>query len=214
MISPSLNLAILILAAGESKRLGSAKQLLDWNGETLLQKSISTAQQLSSHCSTEIYVVLGARYDELLQHITNNNIAICKNERWFTGIGSSIHCGIEVIIANGGADSVLIMLCDQPFITSEHLQKLIELYSSLGKGIVSTNYSGINGVPAILGRKYFDDLFALRGEQGAKRLIQKYASDVESITFEDATIDIDTMEDYNNAIHKRENHKNLFINHT
>lgn len=193
-------LAILILAAGESKRLGSAKQLLDWDGETLVQRSISTARQLSSHCSTEIYVVLGARYDELLLHISNNDIIICRNERWFTGIGSSIHCGIEAIIANGRADSILIMLCDQPFITSEHLQKLFELFSSSGKGIITTSYSGINGVPAIFGRKYFDNLLALQGEQGAKRLIHKYASDVESIVFQDATIDIDTPEDYDKAI--------------
>ena len=202
MILSPLNIAILILAAGESKRLGRAKQLLDWDGETLLQRSISTAQQFLSnqHLTCKIYLVLGARYDELLQHIPDNDTIICHNERWFTGIGSSIQCGMEAITANGKTDSVLIMLCDQPFITNMHLQNLVERFSTLGKGIVATNYSGINGVPAIFGKKYFAELLVLQGEQGAKRLIEKHTSDVESVAFESATIDIDTPEDYDNAI--------------
>ncbi|MBI3259933.1 MAG: nucleotidyltransferase family protein [Ignavibacteriae bacterium] len=199
MILSTLNLGILILAAGESKRLGRAKQLLDWNGETLLQKSISTAEQLSSKHNTEIHIVLGARCNELLPYIKNKDIVICHNERWFTGIGSSIQCGIKEIESRGKFDAVLIMLCDQPFITSDHLQKLLEQFSTSEKGIVATSHSGVNGVPAIFDKKYFTEMLALQGDQGAKRLIEKFDSVVELIAFDDAKIDIDTMEDYINA---------------
>lgn len=196
-----INLGILILAAGESKRLGSPKQLLDWGGETLLQKSISTAKELSTnpHIHLTIYVVLGARYDELVQNIHDNTVIICRNERWFTGIGSSIHCGINQVISDNKIDAVLIMLCDQPFITSEHLNRLAELYSISRKGIAATNYDGINGVPAVFAKKYFSELLTLHGEQGAKKLIEKHLADVATIVFEEARIDIDTMEDYTNA---------------
>ncbi len=203
MNSPQINLGILILAAGESKRLGSPKQLLDWNGETLLQKSISTAKELSSnlHIQSNIYIVLGAKYEELVQKIHDDTVVICHNEQWFTGIGSSIQCGMEAITTNVNVDSVLIILCDQPFITSEHLQKLVEQFSLSSKGIIATGYSGINGVPAIFSKKYFAELLMLRSEQGAKKLIEKNLSDFVTIIFEDAKIDIDTMEDYNNALY-------------
>jgi len=202
MTSLPLQLGFLLLAAGESKRLGEAKQLLNWNGETLLQKSISEVPQCTVNgCSfSKLYVVLGARYDEISTQISDEHSVICHNKQWQEGIGSSISYGIRELTKNENVNAVLIMLCDQPFITKEHLQTLIEHFIKTGKGIVATSYNSVKGVPAIFSEKYFGELCALRGEQGAKQLIKRNSLDSETINFEKAAIDIDTPEDYANAL--------------
>lgn len=202
MTSSSLQLGIVILAAGESKRLGTPKQLLDWNGETLLQKSIATANQLleNNYSNSLLYVVLGAKYEEISAHIRSENVVICQNKQWVDGIGSSIRCGIEEMSAQGKCNAALIMLCDQPYITSDYLQKLVERFIESDKGIITTSYNKINGVPALFDKKYFAELCALRGEQGAKQIIKRFAIDCETVDFEKAAIDIDTSEDYVKAL--------------
>jgi molybdenum cofactor cytidylyltransferase len=197
-----LNLAILILAGGESKRLGSPKQLLDWNGQTLLRHSISTAQQFAKKLYTfsRIYTVLGAHYDEFSTHIEDTGVITCHNEQFHTGIASSIRGGITSI-SNTQADAVLIMLCDQPLVTVEYLQKLIQKFAASEKGITATKYPQASGVPAFFTRKYFDALLGLRGNQGAKSLIKRFEYDTETIIFNGENIDIDTVEDYERALY-------------
>jgi molybdenum cofactor cytidylyltransferase len=190
------NIAIIIPAAGASRRLGSPKQLLKWGSSTLLSHAMKTAEELDQK---EIVVVLGAHYDKIRSEIDDNSIQILKNEDWKKGLGSSIAVGVEYLLnAKDDYDAVLIMLADQPLITALYLKAMIEKFKVDQNQIVTTGYeSGKHGVPAVFGKKYFNDLSALTGDRGAGELIKKSASFVTSIGVTPAISDVDTEEDYN-----------------
>ena len=190
------NIAIIIPAAGASRRLGSPKQLLKWGSSTLLSHAMKTAEELDQK---EIVVVLGAHYDKIRSEIDDNSIQILKNEDWKKGLGSSIAVGVEYLLnAKDDYDAVLIMLADQPLITALYLKAMIEKFKVDQNQIVTTGYeNGKHGVPAVFGKKYFNDLSALTGDHGAGELIKKSASFVTSIGITPAISDVDTEEDYN-----------------
>ncbi len=250
-----LNLGVIILAAGGSSRLGSPKQLLPWRGETLLQKAVREAAELSSpmiHLS-RIVVVLGANYEAVRNTLippfacfdlvrlrspanaqrqkkaekphpdlpqkgrgkSKNSppfgrefgwgsseqitpeLTILRNEAWQTGMASSVGYGMSAL---GGADVVLMWLCDQPLVTAKHLGGLVELYLRSGKGIAASRYADSPGVPAVFGQQYFAELHALSGGRGAQSLFYLHAGDMAMYDCPEAGFDIDTAEDYHRAL--------------
>ena len=117
------NIAIIILAAGSSSRLGRPKQLLELNGKTLLQKSIETALNVSIN----VTVVLGANENLVRPTISGFPINIILNENWISGMSGSIQTGMSAL-KNNEFQAVLIMLCDQPFINASILKGMIEVF--------------------------------------------------------------------------------------
>ena len=201
-----MNLGIIILAAGASTRLGKSKQLLEWNGKTLLSNTISQAQSinLKELHRKDIYVILGADADRIAESIQHSSARIVPNEFWSEGIASSIRCGTEALQHHGQYDAMMICLCDQPFITTELLERLIQTFIHSSKNIVSAYYKGSAGAPVVFSSKYFSELLTLSGDKGAKRLIEKYVQDVETLQLENLGIDIDTEDDYHRAKSKTE----------
>jgi molybdenum cofactor cytidylyltransferase len=121
------------------------------------------------------------------------------NERWAEGLGSSIRAGLEALERcdrEGAAEAVVLMLCDQPFVTAAVINALVTAYRSSGKGIIASEYGGTTGVPALFRRDYFGELAALSGTAGAKQIVAAHASEVVRVPFPQGTIDIDTPEDY------------------
>lgn len=189
-----MNVAAIILAAGGSSRLGRPKQLLPYKGSTLLRHAVETA--LASRCRP-VVVVLGANAPESRAAIEDLPATLVLNENWQAGMGSSIATGIAALAgeARGAADAVLVMLCDQPNLTSAHLDRLTDSFLA-GAEIVASEYAGTLGVPALFSRPYFFELAALDPTQGAKPLLVKHASSVVAVPFPAGEIDIDTPEDY------------------
>jgi molybdenum cofactor cytidylyltransferase len=194
MESPS-HIAIVILAAGASKRMGSPKQLLKWGDGTLIGNTIETASKLASN---EPIVVLGAHYELIKNVIQTSPVTILNNENWENGLGSSIAFAVEYLQnSKSNVDGVLITLCDQPLITADFLNLFISKFQSGKNQILATSYgNGKQGVPVLFDKVYFNDLKKLNGDEGAKEILKKYSSHVEALTPPMDNKDLDTSEEY------------------
>ncbi|MGA2556068.1 MAG: nucleotidyltransferase family protein [Verrucomicrobiota bacterium] len=190
---PSPAGAVIILAAGASTRLGRPKQLLPFRGRSLLRHAAETA--LASSCRP-VVVVLGAFADRLGRELSGLPVTIAMNPQWQEGISSSIRAGLKALPPERtGPDAVLIMLCDQPLVPAQFLDRLLAVHQSSGSGIVAAEYGGQPGVPALFSRDYFAELAALCGSGGAKPIIVKHAKLSRRIPLPEAALDIDCQED-------------------
>jgi molybdenum cofactor cytidylyltransferase len=188
---------LIILAAGESSRLGKPKQNLVYRGKTLLQHAIAAG--ICSAC-TPVIVVLGAYADEILPEIEGHAITIVNNPDWQHGMSTSIKSGIAELQKTDGIDSAIIMLSDQPFADEALLTQLISQHQRSKKGIIACEYNNTLGVPVLFQQKYFAALLKLNGHDGAKKILGLYADDVGSVPFPKGAVDIDTVEDYEGLV--------------
>ncbi len=187
-----MNICGLILAAGGSSRLGQPKQLVNAGGKSLLEHAIENAQKT---CLQQIYVVLGAHREQIETRIENLPVTVIRNSKWQEGMGSSISAGIAPVTGEKKWDAVLIMLCDQLHINSQHLQAITSAFRQGKAPLIATAYGNQQGVPALFARQYFTELEKLSGDSGAKKILIRHASHLHTIPFEQALIDIDTPED-------------------
>ena len=192
------NIAVVILAAGESSRMQQAKQLLPWGTSTLLGKAIMEAKQSNS---VKVFVVLGAKAETIQMQFNASDITWVLNKNWKKGIGSSISCAINYLIhLKTDYAGILIMLCDQPLIDADYINKMISAFKRSNKGIVATAYKHSNGVPVLFDKKYLEDLSNLEGNRGAKEIIAANSNNVIAINPNGKEKDLDTMEEYQQAL--------------
>ncbi len=185
------HIAILILAAGASKRMGQPKQLLPWKESTLLGNAIAQAKAVSN----EVLVVLGAHLEQVEPIV--GTVPYIENENWEQGMGTSIAKGIKHLADKTHIEAILIVLGDQPFLNAHYLQKLISTYRETDVGIVATQYGQKSGVPVVFNRNFFSALQALDADRGAHRLMQVHKNQLIAISPEGKALDIDTLETYN-----------------
>jgi molybdenum cofactor cytidylyltransferase len=181
----------LILAAGGSTRMGRPKQLLRWQGRTLLDQAIDSACQI---LPGRVIVVLGAHAELIREAINLDSVKMIQNTDWKNGIASSIRLGIDALPAS--AEAVLIMLCDQPLVDSAHLNTLLSSWQSEPDRIVASQYHLSCGVPALFPAAYFERLRSLTGDKGAKPLLAEFDPCLLKIPLAEAEIDIDTPGDF------------------
>ncbi len=186
------NIAMIILAAGRSERMGRPKQLLKWNQTTLLGNAIEQAM-LSD--VTEISVVLGYLYNQIKSTVEKYKINILHNVNWEKGMGTSIQCAMDTVLGKS-FDAVIITLADLPFLTYHDYNTLINAYKKNTFHIISTRNKNKPGVPALFSKRYFKDLYNLDQDYGARYIIQKFIKDNYSLKLPSSNYDIDTIEDY------------------
>lgn len=192
------NIGTVILAAGSSSRLGRPKQLLEFGGMTLLSHTVTEAAN-SNTCS--VVVVLGADGDLIANEIDGDIVSIVNNKNWEEGMASSIRLGLNTSLQNNPKiDAIIIMVCDQPFISTGVLNNLMATHMKAGKPIVACNYGEAIGTPALFHKSLFNELMQLKGDVGAKKIIQQHRNEVATVLFPKGSIDIDTMEDYQSII--------------
>jgi molybdenum cofactor cytidylyltransferase len=184
---------IVILAAGNSSRIGSPKQNLIYDEKTLLQHVIEEAIKAKLH---PVVVVTGANAEKLFESLQSQPVEIVFNNLWEQGMGTSISAGVNKIIANKNVENVILAVCDQPFISFEILQQLIDKKKESGKNIVACSYANTIGTPVLFHRNYFENLLQLKADEGAKKFLKEYNDDVAVIPFPKGNIDIDTVQDY------------------
>ena len=184
---------VIILAAGSSSRLGQSKQLLEFNGKTLLEIAIEAAQKSFTQSCV---LVLGANALMISDYIKHFQIPQVINEIWQDGMASSMQKGLRYLIENEAIDQVILMLSDQPFVNNEILNLLIENKLNTHSNIIACSFNGTFGVPVLSTKKYFPELLSLTGNEGAKKLVLSHQDDLETIDFPKGAIDIDTIEDY------------------
>jgi molybdenum cofactor cytidylyltransferase len=182
---------IVILAAGASTRLGKPKQLLPWQGSTLLQHAVQVARQVTD----QPVVVLGAHLHQLQAVLDPAAVQIVHNAAWKEGMASSIRSGLTAVMQQS-PEHVIFIVCDQPFVSAALLQELILAHRKTGKSIIASAYSGTLGIPALFDASFFPQLLGLEGDTGAKKIIQQHSEHVYAVPFPMGHIDIDTAEEY------------------
>ncbi len=180
----------IVLAAGASTRFGSAKQLVRIAGRPLLHNTVSRAVEVAGGA---VIVVLGARAAELAPLLSHSPASIVINRDWREGIGSSIRAGVARLPAT--CSGVMLVLADQAAVTVGDLQRLLSAWKRQPEYVAAAVYSGAVGVPAIFPRARFQDLIDLRGDVGARMLLQRNPERVVRVPMESAALDIDTPED-------------------
>ena len=197
------NIGLIILAAGSASRMGEPKQLLTYQGRSLIRHAVEVA--LNSVCQ-HVVVVLGAYAEQIKPEVENLAIKLVENTIWSEGMSSSIRAGINALEENNPKlNAAIITLADQPLISAEVFNRLVEAYQNTGKFIIASAYADVVGVPALFDRTLFPELINLQGDRGAKALTSKYTNNLISISVPEATIDIDTPDDYKNIYISRHN---------
>jgi len=189
-----MKIGTIILAAGGSTRLGGqAKQLIEHDGQTLVQRITDAALSLTVGPVT---VVLGAQRDRIAAELANRQVTIIDNPLWQSGLASSLKIGLAALyLTQKDIDAVLILLTDQPHVSAALLKHMLYAQQKTQKGIVACLYADDLGVPVLFDRKYIDELLQLEGDRGAKSVVLKHTDDCTAIPFELGAVDLDTQAD-------------------
>jgi len=187
-------IGLIILAAGAATRMGRPKQLLSYQGRSLILHAVEVA--LASLCQP-IIVVLGAYAEQIKPELMLKAVQVVENSQWQEGMSSSIRAGISMLLkTNSKLDAVIISLADHPLVSPQILNQLIQSYQETQKVIIASKYNATTGVPALFSNALFPELMQLEGDKGAKALIQKYINTGVILLIPEAAIDIDTPDDY------------------
>ena len=191
---------IVILAAGNSSRLGEPKQLLQFENKSLIRH---VADAAVNSVDSAVIIVSGSNEKLISNELNKLPVHLIHNADWQEGMASSISVGIqEIIRINPSIKGVILAVSDQPFVTSRLFLDLIEKAKANEKCIVACSYEDTSGTPVLFPKQYFSSLTSLNGAEGAKKLLKKFAADVVTIPFPLGGIDIDTKEDYQKLLNR------------
>lgn len=183
----------IILAAGASTRFGRCKQLLDWEGEPMLSHVVDVALQTELD---PVIVVLGCEAPKTSAALGNRPVRTLMNWRWEQGLSTSVQTGLAGVPSQ--AEAALFIQGDQPLITPDLLQSIIDRFAQTEASIVQTAHDGRRGTPVLFARRFFSELFTVTGDEGGRSLIRRYPEEVATVNISAPHIlrDIDTREDY------------------
>jgi molybdenum cofactor cytidylyltransferase len=192
---PFNNVAGIIIAAGESKRLGTPKQLLPWQGKKLLEYIIQTIR----NCNIDpIHVILGSNYEQIASVINYKGVKLINNKNWREGKGTSISLGIRSLPEQ--IKATFIFVVDQPFLNANLIDSLLHLYKNNEFDIVAPFVHGIQSNPVLFNQSVFQELIKLKGEEGGKDIFKKFRLEKLDWDKEQILWDIDSLEDYQKLI--------------
>jgi molybdenum cofactor cytidylyltransferase len=187
-------ISAIVMAAGESKRMGKLKQLLPLGDSTILAQTIDNLLKTKV---SEVIVVLGHKAEEVRKAIPDRPVKVTVNPAYQQGMSTSIVTGLNLV--SDKARAVMLALGDQPFVDSQTVNKLVDEFNSHNKGIAVPVYRSRRGHPVIFAISYKDELLGLEGDIGGREIINRHPDDVleVAVNCEGVCIDIDTEESYN-----------------
>lgn len=192
---PFFSVVGLLLAAGNSSRFGSPKQLAKVKSELLIQKTLN---QFNASQVNEIYLVLGAYASQIKPQIPAH-INVIEVSGWQEGMGTSIATAVKDIKLHQHENRptlfshVMIGLADQINLSTAGFNQLLTKAKQEPNKIIAAQYDNAYGAPCIFPRFCFEELAELQGEQGAKKLIKRHLQSVSLLPLPEAAIDIDTQ---------------------
>jgi len=190
-------LAIALLAAGEASRFGSPKQLAHYQGQTLIERSITLFEAIDC----ELFVITGAHHAVIYEHLSlaSKDHYVIFNQNWQQGMSSSIKTAVNRCSEQFAG--IMFVTVDQIRITQEDIQSLIDCWHADTSRIVCAQYANHRGVPAIFPKPYFSKLRDLQGDKGARNVI-KTSSNVTAVAISNAELDVDTVKQLNDQHRK------------
>jgi molybdenum cofactor cytidylyltransferase len=186
----------ILLAAGESKRMGKPKLLLPFGDSTIVEQAINS---LLNSKINELIIVVGYRAEELVGKIAKKPVKIVLNRQYQQGISTSIIAGLKTV--DKDTRGIMIALGDQPLVDSRTIDRLIEEFQKHDRGIIIPVCQGRRGHPVIFPIKYEEELLQLEGDVGGKQIVKDHPDEVleVAVNCEGILIDIDTVGTYNCA---------------
>ncbi len=197
-------ISAMVLAAGESKRMGTLKQLLPFGAGTMLE---TVLDMLLRSRVDEIVVVLGHRWEEVAEVVqrktsdsSNAHVRIAVNERYQDDMLSSVQCGLRAFRAE--AEAFLVALGDQPLITPQVVNRLIEVFVSERPPIVIPTYRGKRGHPVLFDAALQSEILALGRNATLKEVVLRHADAVRELPCDEEGIvrDVDYPSEYQQAL--------------
>ena len=188
-----MEIGAIILAAGGSSRLGQPKQFLVHEGETLIRRAARAA--IEGGCAP-VVIVGGDENARILREVADLATQVVHHPAWQRGIGTSIRVGLAELRARApGLNAVVVMVCDQPFVTASLIANLIARHAAHRSLNIACAYADTVGVPALFTRHFFRRLAALPDDSGARQLLAQWPHRTATIPFSNGAIDIDTTRD-------------------
>ncbi len=190
-------ISAILLAAGESKRMGKPKQLMPFGQNTVVEQVIDN---LLSSVVNEVIVVVGYRAEEVIKSIVGKPVKIAINPNYQQGMSTSIIAGLNLV--DSRAQAVMLALGDQPLINSQTINRLIAEFYNHDKGIATPTYQGGRGHPIIFAIKYKEKLLELKGDIGGRQIVKDHPDDILEVAVNSQSIitDIDTISDYQSYV--------------
>jgi molybdenum cofactor cytidylyltransferase len=183
----------IILAAGESARLETPKQMVIYREKTLIAHAVETA--LASLCD-EVIVVVGAHADVVGKEIQRYPVRIVDNPNWSEGKASSIRAAVSSVTEQSEVPSaILFITCDQPYLPVGVLNELIDRFHASGDTPVAATYADTIGIPAVIPRRLFGTLMELKGDLGAQVILRALPGGVLTVACAQGSFDVDYPED-------------------
>ncbi len=186
------SVAAIVLAAGRATRMGRQKVLFELQGRSLVQRAVDAA--LGSRAA-ETVVVVGHEAGAVMAALAGRPVTAVVNREYAEGMSTSLGAGVR---AAGDCDAVIVMLADQPFVTSALLDRLIERFEETGRAIVRPLAGGRPANPVLLGSALFAEILEQRGDVGGREIVGRHPDDVSLVPVDDPsiTVDIDSPRDY------------------
>jgi molybdenum cofactor cytidylyltransferase len=189
----SLGISVIVLAAGMSKRMGTAKQLLRLDGKTILEHTLANVR--ASRVS-EIILVLGFAAESIEREISTERVRIVRNQNYQQGMALSLRTGLAGL--DPQAKAALIVLADQPFVEPGTINQLIACHQESKPQIVIPPFNGFRGNPVLLDRSVFAELQSLTGDIGCRAIFGNHTENIRKLAVNDIGIllDIERQEEY------------------
>lgn len=185
-------IAGVVLAAGRSTRMGTPKLLLTLSGRSVLRHVVDHVR--ASRCG-EIVVVVGETADRMAEEVRAPGVRVVVNDRYREGMGTSLAAGVSALSPD--CDAAVVLLGDQPCVTPEVIDALIDAYRRTHKPIVASRYGDATGAPTLIGAALFNEARRLEGDVGGRFLIQQHPDLVEEVQVSpSAAVDVDTPEEF------------------
>ena len=183
----------IILAAGASRRLGQPKQLVRFEGETLLERTIGIAKE----CGVRPIVVLGAFAEEIAQSLNSIDVQIAFNPDWEQGMATSIKVGLlKAGESEEDLPGIMLLVCDQIRLGARQIEALLHAWERNHRSLtIASGYAGAIGIPAVFPRSLFPSLMNLKGDEGARTVLKNLGETIVKVPFDGGHIDVDTPQD-------------------
>jgi molybdenum cofactor cytidylyltransferase len=186
-------ISAILLAAGQSKRMGKLKQLMPFGRSTIVGQAVDN---LLNSAVNEVIVVVGYMAEDVTKAIAAKPVKVVINPDFEQGMSTSIIAGLKSV--HSKTQGVMLALGDQPLVNSQTINILIEEFYNHDKGIAVPTYRGRKGHPIIFAIKYKEQLLRLSGDVGGRQIIEDHPEDVLEVAVDSESIvaDVDTTDDY------------------